>query len=282
MYSIATPKTGFFTIATNHYVLMLEAQLRAIAGPARRLDWYFVVATDQVEYLSQSVKNLQLDDRVRILKCPPYRFPLASMLRFKYISQVMRDFDFICYLDCDMEIENPLALSDAIHKSTSVHLVRHPGWARDFGLKLSPKERLAESYHRLRNGGLGSWESRRKSCAWVPRNKRSKYYAGGIFFGPTEGIRHLSETCDEWMDADLRSGIVASVHDESYLNRWATLNEFTSLGPEYCYYHFPWLPDLDVIVRALDKTSMRLPLGSLTNSHIHPPCRADRETDLPS
>jgi hypothetical protein len=194
------------------------------------------------------------------------------MLRFKYIFEEMHDFKFICYLDCDMEIENPRALHDAIQKSTSVHLVRHPGWDRDFGLKLSPKERLAEYYIRLKNGGLGSWELRRCSSAWVPRKKRSKYYAGGVFFGPTEAIRNLSKTCDAWMDSDLQAGIIASVHDESYLNRWATINEFTSLGPEYCYYHFSWLPDLDVVVRALDKNKMRLSLGSLSTSRTQLSC----------
>jgi len=254
---------------------MYEAQLRVISGLIRTLNWHFVVATDQVEHLSQFVKKHQLDDHVRILKCPPYRFPLASMLRFKYIFQEMSDFNFVCYLDCDMAIQNPRALHDAIQKSTSVHLVRHPGWARDYGLKLSPKERLAEGYLRLRNGGMGTWESRRNSSAWVPRKERIGYYAGGIFFGPTDGIRNLSETCDEWMDADLQAGIVASVHDESYLNRWATLNNFTPLGPEYCYYQFPWLPELDVIVRALDKNSMRLPLGPLTNHQNHFPDREE-------
>lgn len=263
MRSNGLSKIGFFTIATNHYVLMLEAQLRAISDQVRELDWQYVVATDQVEHLSRFTKDNQLDDHVKILKCPQYKFPLASMLRFKYISQEMSDFDFTCYLDCDMEVENPHALHAAIQKSTSVHLVRHPGWARDFGLKLGLKERLAESYFRLRKGGLGSWESRRNSSAWVPRRKRRNYYAGGIFFGPTEEIRQLSEICDAWMDADLQAGIVASVHDESYLNRWATLNKFTPLGPEYCYSNFSWLPDLDVVVRALDKNSMRLPLNEI-------------------
>lgn len=263
MRSNSLSKIGFFTIATNHYVLMLEAQLRAISDQVRELDWQYVVATDQVEHLAEFAKVNQLDDHVKILNCPPYKFPLASMLRFKYISREMSNFDFTCYLDCDMEIENPHALHNAIQKSTSVNLVRHPGWARDFGLKLSPKERLAESYFRLRKGGLGSWESRCKSSAWVPRRKRREYYAGGIFFGPTEGIRQLSEICDAWMDADLRAGIVASVHDESYLNRWATLNDFSPLGPEYCYSNFSWLPDLDIVVRALDKNSMRLPLNEI-------------------
>lgn len=263
MRSNGLSKVGFFTIATNRYVLMLEAQLRAISDQVRELGWRYVVATDQMEHLTQFTKDNQLDDRVKILKCPPYRFPLASMLRYKYISQEMSDFDFICYLDCDMAIEKPHALHVAIQESTSVNLVRHPGWARDFGLKLNPKERLAESYFRLRKGGLGSWESRRKSLAWVPRRQRRDYYAGGIFFGPTEEIRQLSEICDAWMDADLRAGVVASVHDESYLNRWATLNKFAPLGPEYCYSHFPWLPDLDVVVRALDKNSMRLPLNEI-------------------
>lgn len=263
MRSNIVSRIGIFTIATNHYVLMLEAQLRAISDQVRELDWQYVVATDQVEHLAQFTRDNQLDDHVKIVKCPPYKFPLASMLRFKYISQKMSEFDFICYMDCDMEIENPHALHVAIQGSTSVQLVRHPGWARDFGLRLSPKERLAESYVRIRKGGLGSWESRRNSSAWVPRRKRKDYYAGGIFFGPTKEILQLSDICDAWMDADLRSGIIASVHDESYLNRWAIVNKFTPLGPEYCYSNFPWLPDLDVVVRALDKRSMRLPLDEI-------------------
>jgi len=263
MCSNRVSKIGFFTIATNRYVLMLEAQLGSISDQVKELGWRYVVATDQVEHLARFTKDNQLDDHVKILKCPPLKFPLASMLRFKYISQEMGEFDFLCYLDCDMEIENPHALHVAIQKSTSVHLVRHPGWARDFGIKLKPKERLAEIYCRLRKGGLGSWESRRNSSAWVPRQKRRDYYAGGIFFGPTEEIRKLSKICDAWMDADLQAGIVASVHDESYLNRWATLSRFTPLGPEFCYSHFPWLPDLDVVVRALNKNSMRLPLNEI-------------------
>ncbi len=260
MRSNSFSKIGFFTIATNHYVLMLEAQLMAISDQVRELDWQYVVATDQVAHLTQFAKDNYLDNRVQIIKCPPYQFPLASMLRFKYISTEMSSFDFTCYLDCDMGIVAPYVLHDTIQKSTQVNLVRHPGWARDFGLKLSPREWLAESYLKLRKGGLGAWETRRNSSAWVPRRMRRDYFAGGIFFGPTEEIRQLSEICDAWMDADLQAGHVASVHDESYLNRWATLHHFTVLGPEYCYASFPWLPDLEIVVRALDKSSMPLSL----------------------
>jgi hypothetical protein len=259
-----TPRIGFFTIATNQYVLMLEEQLRAISEQIKQLGWKYVVATDQAEHLSIFLQDANLTTHVRIIQCPAYVFPLASMLRFKYIKHEMSEFTHICYLDCDMRIENPSALDGAIKSAQSVHLVRHPGWDRVYGLKVSFKERIAEFLIKIEKGGLGSWENRRKSSAWVPRARRLKYFAGGIFFGPALLVKQMSESCDTWMDSDLKSGIVAAFHDESYLNRWATVNHFSDTGPEFCFTEYPWLPELRVVVRALDKNAMRLDLDGIS------------------
>jgi hypothetical protein len=259
-----TPKIGFFTIATNHYVLMLEDQLKAISPQIKQLGWRYVVATDQSEHLSKFLQDTNLVNYVRIIKCPAYKFPLASMLRFKYMKNEMNGFSHTCYIDCDMRIENPLALDTAIRSAQSVNLIRHPGWDRYHGLKVSLKEKFVEFFVKLEKGGLGSWEHRRKSAAWVPRAQRVKYFAGGIFFGPSTLVKQMSKDCDNWMDVDLRLGMVASVHDESYLNRWATVNEFTEAGPEFCYTEYPWLPRLNVVVRALDKKAMRLNMDEIS------------------
>jgi hypothetical protein len=259
-------RIGFFTIATNQYVLMLEEQLAAISEQIKQLGWKYVVATDQAEHLSKFLRGAKLTNYVRVLQCPPYVFPLASMLRFKYIKNEMNEFTHICYLDCDMRIENPLALDRAIKSAHSVNLVRHPGWDRDYGLKVRVKERMAELLVKIEKGALGSWENRKKSTAWVPRSKRARYFAGGIFFGPAVLVKQMSESCDTWMDSDFKSGIVAAFHDESYLNRWATVNDFAEQGPEFCFTEYPWLPKFRVIVRALDKSAMRLALDEISTS----------------
>lgn len=249
-------RVGFFTIATNQYVHMLTAQLDAIAADIKEKNWHYVVATNHVSILYEFAEDRSLLAHLTIVECPAYRFPLASMLRFKYIASRMGEFDFICYIDCDMAIENPSLLHRAITDSESVCLVRHPGWARDFGIPVPLKETLVELLFRITRGGLGGWERRRKSDAHVPRRLRETYVAGGIFFGPSKQLIEMASKCDVWMDNDLKRGLVARVHDESYLNRWATLNTHITLGPEFCFTEYPWLPDLKVVVRALDKSAM--------------------------
>lgn len=249
-------RVGFFTIATNNYVHMLTDQLEAISSHIVAHNWHYVVATDRVVELSQFAEAMSLEGHLTIVECPAYRFPLASMLRFKYIASRMQEFDFICYIDCDMAVEDSSLLQTAITNAREVCLVRHPGWSRDFGLEVSAKEKLVEQFIKISFGGLGGWETRRKSNAYLPRKLRATYFAGGIFFGPKAQVLEMATQCDVWMDKDLKSGIVARVHDESYLNRWAALNTHASLGPEFCFTEYPWLPDLKVVVRALDKSAM--------------------------
>ncbi len=251
-------KLGFFCIATNEYLCFLENQIRAIADEIRELDWRYVVATNRTEHLRIFLEETGLNDYVKIVKCPKFRFPLASMMRFKYIAELMSDFDFTCYIDCDMAIENPGKLHDAITESKQVTFVLHPGLARGYQLPISVKEKIVELYIRATRGGLGSWETRKVSAANVPRALRKHYFAGGIFFGPSASVKELSEECDSWMDTDLKKGVIAVVHDESYINKWATCNPHDILGPEYCYTEYEWLPKMSVVVRALDKKQISI------------------------
>ena len=256
-------RVGFFTIATNHYEVMLRSQLSGISQDIRKFNWHYVVATDRVSKLAEFLKSEGLQNHVTLVSCPAYKFPFASMLRFAYMTHTMKDFDFICYVDADMVIESAQSLHSAIIGSSSVHLVEHPGWTRRFGLKVGVKEKLSEIHLRLTMGSLGTWEVRRKSAARVARRDRISYYAGGLFFGPSDAILELSKFCADWMDADSKSGTIAKFHDESYLNRWAVSGDFVALGPEYCYSDFPWLPEMEVVVRAVDKSKL-----SFDSSHF--------------
>jgi hypothetical protein len=157
-----------------------------------------------------------------------------------------------------MQIQDASALNTRILQSKEVCLVEHPGYFQRRGITLSWREITFRVFRKLVLGGLGDWETRRESSARVPREMRNTYVMAAIFFGPTKKMLDLSLVCDKWMDEDLRQNLIAKVHDESYLNKWATKYKHELLSPEYCYYQFPWVPSTRIIVRALDKAALEL------------------------
>lgn len=248
----------FFTIATGRYSLMFERQLMGIREHLSNLNWSFIVVTNESRELREFAKAKGLEDHVTIIQGLDFTFPLASMLRFKYMKTIEVTTDFLCYLDCDMEIVDAHALNSRILRSTEVCLAEHPGYFARKGLTLGWREKIFRVSRKLIHGGLGDWETKLRSSARVPRKFRNKYAMAAIFFGPTQKMVELSSECDGWMDLDLRKNFIPRVHDESYLNKWATIHEHEILGPNYCYYHFPWVPSEGIVVRALDKSTLDL------------------------
>lgn len=252
----------FISVATNDYLLRWQAQVREISPEITQMGWHWTVFTDDIQTATEFVSDSGLKDSITVRQILPVGFPLASMVRYLAIREVSHEAEYICYIDSDMKIESPRDLDDAIRKSSKVTLITHPGYAIDEANKrqIGLKESFAILLRRVSLGSNGDWEARRKSTAFVQRHKRTNYFAGGLFFGPSQGIRDLAEVCWEWTEQDLRAGIVAKWHDESYLNRWASENEHDQAGTEFCHFDFPWLLGSKVVVRAVDK--MKVPATS--------------------
>ena len=183
-----------------------------------------------------------------------FRFPLASMIRYPAIISHSSSDGWLCYVDADMRIENPYLLDEAIRASVNINVVSHPGYTRpSWSNSITIIRNFANLTFQTIRGGLGDWEVRKRSSAFVPRGLRKTYVQAALFFGPVEKMQAMSKDCWAWTEEDLRAGIVPRWHDESYLNRWITTNSCTILGPEYCYFDFPWLIGRNAIVRAVDK-----------------------------
>ncbi len=249
-------KVQFISIATNDYLSRWKALVKNVRYDILSLDWTWILITDAVADATAFTKSLDLTDRIEIRPILPFGFPLASMVRFPAITVHCDATGWICYVDADMEIEDPKRLDAEIRRSVEVTVVSHPGFTRPKGFSnlLGLKHNMSNLALQLAMGGLGTWETRHQSKAFVPRRLRKTYAQAAIFFGPAIQIQELSAKCWSWMEYDLRSGVIAKWHDESYLNCWMSNNPHKVVGPEFCFFDFPWLTDIThPVVRTVDK-----------------------------
>jgi hypothetical protein len=253
---MAGKKVQFLSVATNNYLSMWETLVKDIRDEIVHHNWFWILITDKVKEARELAENLGLADRVEVRPTLPFGFPLASMIRYSAIVNYCTADGWICYIDADMKIEDPGMLDSEIRKSATVTVVKHPGYTRPkgFSSKVGFKQNLENVRLQAIMGGLGEWENRRASKAFVPRRLRETYAQAAIFFGPSNKIINLSAQCWSWTEHDLRSGLVARWHDESYLNSWIATNEHRLVEPEFCFFDFPWLSKIShPIVRAVDK-----------------------------
>lgn len=221
------------------------------------LEWHWLLLTDKVEDAAEFVGSVGLQSHIEIQPTLPFGFPLASMIRYPAILRYCNLTGWLCYIDADMRIENAERLDTAIRASHLVNVVSHPGYTRQRRItpSLGLLRNLANLMLEVVKGGLGDWEARKRSQAYVPRLSRKTYVQAALFFGPAEGVHQLSKECWDWTEKDLRNGVIPRWHDESYLNRWTTLRPHSLLGPEFCFFDFPWLTPKEIVVRAIDKTN---------------------------
>ncbi len=246
----------FFSIATNQYLELWKNQVSSVSSHIERLQWRWIVLTDDPCSARSFIESKNMQDFIDVRDVLPFGFPLASMIRY---SAILHNFDkegWICYIDADMRIEKPEKLDSQIRSSSQVSVVSHPGFSRPKGIvwSLGLRSNVSNLLRHLALGGLGSWEIRRKSKAFVPRWARKVYVQAAIFFGPAESVLQLSADCWNWTEQDMRMGVIPIWHDESYLNRWLVDNPYTLVGPEFCYFDFPWLAGKSPVVRAIDKS----------------------------
>lgn len=259
--SVSSSKVQFVSVATNGYLSRWKALVKNVRYDMENLDWIWVLITDAVADATAFTNSLNLTNRIKIYPTLPFGFPLASMVRYPVITNHCSATGWICYIDADMEIEDPQRLDAEIRNSVEVTTVSHPGFTRPRGVSpsLGLRHNVANFALQATMGGLGTWETRPSSKAFVPRRLRKTYAQAAIFFGPAIQIRELSEQCWSWTEHDLRIGLVARWHDESYLNCWMSTNPHKVVGPEFCFFDYPWVPkNARPVVRAVDKSKLQI------------------------
>ena len=225
-------------------------------------DITFHVFTNSDFDLNVFNKNLKRVETV-LHKIPDLGWPDATLYRYKYISEYGLDIeaDYFVHIDADMLVvpHSSQPIKELL-KNKSVALILHPGFwrvrypKRFYFYAKNVKYIIKDIILYCSYGNLGTWGKNKKSKAYVRRSKRKRYFCGAFWLGEKFAIIKLSSELNTDTNIDLKSGNIPKWNDESYLNSWATKNDFEVLSPELCYEEsYKNLEYLNPIIVALDK-----------------------------
>lgn len=98
-----------------------------------------------------------------------------------------------------------------------------------FPVRCSSLRSLLWRYYRMR----GSYETNKKSTAYVAENEGDVYYTGAMWGGRVPEVLQLAQNLRHNVEEDLSWGHVAIWHDESHLNRYFIDHPPKVLSPSY-------------------------------------------------
>jgi histo-blood group ABO system transferase len=258
---------GVVTVATNRYLdywldMALSAERHLFIGH----EVVMHVFTDRVAQVN-SMKSQFSRISIHAVQVEELVWPEATLLRYE-IFDAHREFlkqDVLMHLDADMALVDDVGLEfEPGDWPGGIALVLHPGFRRPNGSSLlalykrRPRILIQDLVAKTRFGAVGSWETNPSSRAFVSRNLRQRYFCGGTWMGLRDPFLLMIHELAERVRKDLDEGTIATWHDESHLNWFASKNKSAILGSEYCYApNFPNLADLQPRIIAVEKGDER-------------------------
>lgn len=261
------PSIGVMTVATNIYFDYWQKMVSSADQLSNSSDQItFFVFTEQIQKIEEFSKTLK-NVKVVGFEVIPYRWPDATLLRYQIFSDQYptMDTDLLMHLDADMIFSsNPWQNIRQLVANTQICLIQHPGFWRPTGLSRvyfylrHPLTMYKDLRMKTSLGGIGAWETRPESEAFVPRKLRGRYFCGGTWFGPRQAIGELLKELSDQVSRDGKNEVIAKWHDESHLNKWAAEKRINTFSPELCFDEtYPQLRKLKpsiIAVRKKEKT----------------------------
>ena len=252
------------TIATNEYLDYWMNQAQSIEhhwGDSLQVTLH--VFTNRPREALAFAEGLSRVD-VEVHEIPGWGWPAASAYRYEVVSTNRSSFqsEYVMHLDADMLVVGSISIDDLLGPlRNGIALVRHPGYYRPSGVAMAsfyfrnPAKFLFDLWGKLTLGGIGAWETRKKSLASVPRIRRKNYFCGATWWGQRQAVIDFCEVLARRTSIDEKNHIEARWNDESHLNQWASENEHGICSPIYCFAEgYPQLRNLDPKIIALEKS----------------------------
>ncbi len=197
------------TIATNKYTRYVGPLFES----ARR--WFCPDEAVTSYVFTNRPADIAPDPRLRVLECPSWGFPDATLNRYRLITDHADAIkgDAVFWIDADMLFVGPVGREIVPEPAEALTAVRHPGFWQ----------------------GGGSWEERSCSMALTPPSLRTVYYAGGFQGGLRDSFLLAASCLAGNIDRDASRGVVAVWHDESHWNAYLATMQPKILSPAYCY-----------------------------------------------
>jgi hypothetical protein len=252
---------GVLTVATGPYIEFWKAMALSLDLQKNAVNFRLYVFTDQALEVRTFEKMLTNID-VKVFSIDSLKWPEATLLRYSLIYKNSTEISepLLIHMDADMIIHSDIYEYLIKNDLQRMQLVRHPGFYRPGGTSRirmylrNPTIALKDLYRIFKEGGLGTWEKRKSSSAFVPRRRRSCYFAGGVWFGSRQTVLSFCETMAARTDLDLSNELIAVHNDESHLNWFAAFHSIHPHMPNLCYFEgYPWLNDFKPLIAAVDK-----------------------------
>ncbi len=193
---------------------------------------YFLISFHKEFFVFTDDPFLSDKKNVHLIQKECKGFPFDSLMRFEMflsIKKNIKSFDYVFFFNANMKFLQPIN-SDILPTDDDGGLcaVIQPGYYN--------KSKI-----------FFPFEKNRKSTAYIKyqKGKTYRYYMGSLFGGKYEQFYKLTSECANAIQKDLDNNIIATVHDESHLNKYLSDHLCLALNPGYAYpegWHLPFEP----------------------------------------
>jgi hypothetical protein len=201
-------KIALLTIATDKYTSFLEPLhksifLKFLPNHDKQL---FVFTDKDINYLN-----------TQIIKINHLPWPITTLMRFFYftnIVDVLKTFDYVYYIDCDM----------LVHSTIDEEI-------------LPINNEIVATKHFYLENSTGTYETNAKSTAYVEVTDvlYGKYCQACFFGANSQTFIKMSEELNQNINIDLKNNYIAFWHDESHFNKYILNNPCMLLHSGYTH-----------------------------------------------
>lgn len=198
---------------------------------------YYVFGDDQVLY--QENENPRIHKQ-RIEHLP---WPLPTLLRFWFFSSIREEllgYDYICLMNSNVVCQDFVYEADYLPRAEmgeNLMFTQHPGYENQ-------------------NPVYFPYERRKQCLAYIPYHKGTRYVFGAMNGGTAKAYMDMIEELNKAAVNDLKNGLIAKCHDESYINAYVEKrSDYRVLSTLYCYPE-GWEKEAECKILGLDKSKV--------------------------
>jgi hypothetical protein len=225
-------KIGILYICTGKYALFWEGfyQSAEIFLFPEHEKHYFVFTDVPI--------NTYENPFVQVIEQQRLGWPFDTLYRFHIFLKIeneLQKMNYLFFFNSNLVFKQPIGNEILPETGEELTVTQHPGFF--------DKERKKFTY-----------ETRKKSTAYVSEDEGKLYIAGGLNGGTTHNFLKMAKILSANIDKDSANGLIAIWHDELHINRYILDKSVKVLPPDYLYpqgWNIPFAQKIVILDKSL-------------------------------